>query len=148
MKISELLEAEYPFGVAVPLRRPEDSKMAADLFQLTASMYGASAPAPEVLVVDHEKMQWAAQHASHHTTIQGQIFGWYSMKFPDKVFLSSQLPLARSRFGQATLVHEYTHYLQDNATRDPEQQPYTPGDVNALEQEADEIMNRFLKGAR
>jgi hypothetical protein len=145
MRILELLESEYPFGVAVPLQRPDDKKMAADLFNWTTSAFGASATAPEVLIVDHEKMQWAARRSQHHTIIKGQVYGWYSMAFPDKVFLSSQLPLSRSNVAQGTLVHEYTHYLQDNTDKHVDRQPFTPEDINFLEQEADSLMNRYTK---
>jgi hypothetical protein len=145
MRIYELLEAEYPFGIAIPLQRPADIKIAADLFNWTASAFGASAPPPEVLVVDHEKMQWAARRSQHHTVIKGQVYGWYSLSFPDKVFLSSQLPLSRSGVAQATLVHEYTHYLQDNTEKYADRRPFTPEDIDFLEQEADSLMNRYVK---
>lgn len=147
MKYADLFEAEYPFGVALPLQRPADRAKAAELFHWTASAFGASAPAPEVLVVDHEKMQWAARRANHHTMINGQVYGWYSQEFPDKVFLSSRMSL-RGQAAQATLVHEYTHYLQDNTDKHDDRKPYKPEDVEFLEQEADALMNRFISSAR
>lgn len=147
MKFAELFEAEYPFGVALPLQRPADRAKAAELFNWTASAFGASAPAPEVLVVDHEKMQWAAQRANHHTMINGQVYGWYSQEFPDKVFLSSRMGLS-GRAAQATLVHEFTHYLQDNTDKHEDRKPYKPEDVDFLEQEADSLMARFIKGSK
>ena len=147
MKLAHIFEAQYPFGNVAPLYRPGDKAIATELFQWTTRAFGASAPAPEVLVVDHEKMQHAAQRAAHHTMAAGQVWGWYSMEFPDKVFLSSRLNLTTSSFARDTLVHEYTHYLQDNTEKHADKRPYTHDDVDFLEQEADQLMTRYSKTA-
>lgn len=147
MKLAQIFEKQYPFGSALPLRRPEDRVIANELFRWTTTAFGATAPVPEVLVVDHEKMQWAAQRAKHHTMSGGQVWGWYSMEFPDKVFISSRLNISTSDFAKGTLVHEYTHYLQDNTDKHADKRPYTEDDVDFLEQEADQLMSKYTQGA-
>ena len=97
------------------------------------------------MVADHEKMQWAAQRAQHYTVINGMILGWFSRQHGDTIFLSSQLNISRSKAAQAVLVHEMVHYLQNAAAENGEREDFTADDVEALETEADDVMDRYIR---
>lgn len=138
MKLFDLFESN-PFGNTVSVTRPDDIATINRVYSWVQQACGSTAPAPTVMIADHEKMQWAAQRAQHHTVINGLVLGWFSQQHPDTIFLSSRLGISRNKSAQAVLVHELVHYLQ-----------HTKGsslgaeDVNDLEAEADEIMYRYL----
>ena len=146
MKLHTLIteSSNSPFGVALPLRRPEDIKAAKDVISWVMSRFGESAPFPTILVADHDKMQWAAQRANHFTKIGGQICGWYSQEYPNTVFISSRLSLGRSKPSRAILAHEVVHYLQDATSKHDANKPFGPDMVSTLENEADEIMAAYM----
>lgn len=147
MRLTDLFEDTSPFGGTVSITRPDDITAVKRLFAWVQQATGMNAPLPTVVIADHEKMQWAAQRAQHHTVINGMILGWFSQQHSDTIFLSSQLNISRSKAAQAVLVHEMVHYLQNAAMDSGEREAATADDVDALEAEADDIMNRYIRGA-
>lgn len=138
MLLIDIFENDHPFNFAYPVQNANDVRALSTAFNWAAEQYGASLPMPDVLVVNHEHMQRAAQQANHHTVLSGQVYGWYSQQF-GKVFLSDRIRPSRSKKETAVVVHEFIHYFQDHDNK--------PNDVNALEQEADDYMMRFLSGS-
>lgn len=145
MKLIDIFESS-PFGNVVSITRPDDIATIKRLYSWVQQAVGIHAPPPTVMVADHEKMQWAAQRAQHYTQINGMILGWFSTQHGDTIFISSQLNISRSKGAQAVLVHEMVHYLQNAAVESGEREAFTSDDVDALEQEADEIMHRYVSG--
>lgn len=145
MKITELLiESEHPFKYAYQVQNPNDKRAAADIFKWAVNQYGHSAPMPEIWIVSHEHMQHAAQRASHHTVISGQVYGWYSLQYPNKIFLSDRISVSRNKKHAAILVHEIGHYLQDMTEKHAAKKPFQPTDVDFLEKDADDLMALWL----
>lgn len=144
MKLEHLFESNSPFGVAVPLRRPEDLQAVKQVFSWVTQQYGETASLPTVLVADHDKMQHAAQRANHFTKISGQIYGWYSQAYPGTIFISTRLSLGRSKEARAVISHEMVHYLQDETDKHADKKPFGPDHVEFLEQDADEIMAAYM----
>ena len=146
MRLSDLLEST-PFGNVAPVTRPDDIAAISRVYSHVQQAMGIQAPQPTVMVADHEKMQWAAQRAQHHTVINGMILGWFSNQHPDTIFISSRLGISRTKSAQAVLAHEMAHYLQNAAVENGEREVFTADDVEALEAEADAIMARYLQGS-
>lgn len=160
MKISEIFErdeedvlpynhqAGHPFRHAhnaYPLTDPHSVSQAQSIYKWTTNQYGASAPMPEIWIVNHQHMQDAVLRASHVTEINGHVFGWYSQRFPTKVFLSDQVKFVSNKMWGAILVHEFVHYLQDVTDKHDTNKPFQPEYVQTLEDEADALMNVYLK---
>lgn len=138
MQLIDIFEQSHPFNYAYPVQNANDIKALTQAYNWAASAYGSDMPMPEVLVANHEHMQRAARQANHHTVLMGQVYGWYSQQY-DKIFLSDQIRPARSKKEAAVVVHEFIHYFQFHDDK--------PNDVEALENEADEYMMRFLQGS-
>lgn len=143
MKLKDLLEADSPFGGIVSITRPDVLSTIDRLYAWVQQEMNTTVPAPTVVTADHEKMQWAAQRAQHHTVISGQVFGWYSLQYPGTIFMSSQLNIANSKVAQAVLVHEMVHYIQDAVAGEQNQQ-LSGDDVDSLEAEANAIMRKYM----
>ena len=138
MLLIDIFENDHPFNYAYPVQNANDIRSLTAAFVWAAKQYGTSLPMPNVLVVNHEHMQRAAQQANHHTILSGEVYGWYSQEFGN-IFLSDQIRPSRSKKEAAVVVHEFIHYFQDHDNK--------PNDVAALEQEADEYMARFMTGS-
>lgn len=139
-----LIEQMHPFKYAYPLSDPRDQKVISQIYQWTMSKFGATAPEPQIWIVGHEHMQHAAQRADHFTSLAGIVYGWYSQKYPDKIFINDSIKPSRNRKHAALLIHEMVHYLQDRSSKYDERKPFGPDDVQFLEDEADQIMNDFI----
>ena len=138
MQLSDIFEDSRTFNYTYPVQNPNDIKALQRAYQWAAEAYGSSLPMPPVLVVNHEHMQRAAQRANHHTVLAGQVFGWYSQQH-DEIYLSDRIRPSRTNIDAAVVVHEFIHYFQFHDGK--------PNDVDALEAEADEYMDRFIKGS-
>jgi hypothetical protein len=146
MKITDILvEQQHPFKYAYLMQNPHDIRAAKQIFDWAVKQYGHSAPFPEIWIVSQEHMQHAAQRANHYTIINGQVYGWYSHQFPNKIFLSDRISVSKNKKHAAILVHEIGHYLQDMTEKHAKMKPYKPTDVEFLENDADELMALWLK---
>jgi len=157
MKIREILveadEEPYKHGAGHPFRLRstayEENNQAVlrkfkQIFDWTTAQYGHSAPMPSLYVVDHTHMQEAAQRAEHSTQINGQIFGWFTPRYANKIFLSNRVASLSSKAHAAILVHEIVHYLQSITPKHEKLKPFNASHVQFLEDDADAIMNLFL----
>jgi Zn-dependent peptidase ImmA (M78 family) len=113
------------------------------VFDWVRTQFQFQAECPEIWMVDHEHMQDAATRGNHCSEIRGQVFGWYSHNFPNKVFLSDQANPSH-KLGQTILAHELTHYLQYVTPKYEDMKPFQPSNVEMLETEANRLMVRFL----
>ncbi len=149
MKLYELFEdaTEHPFIYAYPMENPNDIRAARTAWIWTVQHYGQPVPSiePSVWIVSHEHMQHAARRANHFTQLNGQVYGWYSQSYPDKIFLSDRVSPSKSKGQAAILVHEFTHYLQDNTPKHDSIKPFDQSHVNQLEAEADDMMNQYAR---
>ena len=109
----------HPFNFAYNMQNHNDVNVVLQSYEWATEAYGTNHPMPEVLVVNHEHMQRAAQQANHHTTLTGQVYGWYS-QLHRKVFISDRIKPSRTRKEAAILVHEFIHWFQHlcNHTQD------------------------------
>jgi hypothetical protein len=149
MKLTDLLEAstEYPFIYAYPMENTHDIAATKNAWNWTVRNYGESVGIrePSVWVVGHDHMQHAARRANHFTQLNGQVYGWYSQAYPNKVFISDRISPAKSKQMAAILVHEFTHYLQDNTAKHDNIKPFGQSHVAQLEAEADDMMHRYAR---
>lgn len=147
MKLIELFEGttDHPFIYAYPMENANDIRAAHQAWNWTVQHYGdySNIPEPSVWVVSHEHMQHAARRANHFTQLSGQVYGWYSQTYPDKIFLSDRVSPAKSKVAASILVHEFTHYLQDNTTKHDSIKPFDATHINQLEAEADGMMSAY-----
>jgi hypothetical protein len=145
MKLIEL--AEYPFRYAYRVENQRDKAAIEQLFRWAVQEYGHPAPMPEFWVTSHEHMQDAAKRADHYTTLQGQVYGWYSQKYPNKIFICDRIHPGSNKRDAAVVVHEIGHYLQDTTEKHQTLKPFGPEHVETLELDADELMNRYLQSS-
>lgn len=146
MKVVDILveQQQHPFKYAYPMQNPHDIRAAKEIFSWAIEKYGHSAPLPEIWIVSQEHMQHAAQRANHYTIVNGQVYGWYSHQFPNKIFLSDKISVSKNKKHAAILVHELGHYLQDMTEKHASRKPFQPTDVDFLEKDADDLMAMWL----
>lgn len=134
-----LLEEEHPFRYAYKINNSVEQKQAEHVFEWVCKKLKLTSTPPEFWVVGHDHMQDAAKKVSHFNSINGHIFGWFSDRYPDKIFLSDRIKLASNKQAQAVLAHEVTHYLQYH-----EMTHSGETTMQDLEDQADNIMGEYL----
>ena len=135
-----LTEADHPFRHAYKFDNAVEQKAAEGLFVWACKHLKLKAAMPEFWLVGHSHMQDAANKVTHFNAINGQVFGWFTDAYPEKVFISDRIKLANNKQARAVVVHELAHYLQFHchlATGATTMQD--------LENQADAVMMEYMK---
>lgn len=130
--------SDHPFRYAYPISKGNlvDASQVVKIIDFVFSDMEVYCDPPEVWIVGHDHMQEAAKRVPHYRE-DGVVYGWFTPKYPDKVFISDRMKIRDKKFG-AVLAHEIVHYVQNQKNDNRE--------MNDLEQEADEVMMRYFKG--
>lgn len=134
-----ILEAEHPFRYAYKIDNEVENRVAHQLYSWVEAEMGIKGAAPEFWIVGHSHMQDAAQKVTHFNSVNGHVFGWFTSKYPEKVFISDRIKLANSKQARGVVVHEIVHYMQFHH-RDHN----SPTTMEYLEAEADKYMDRYM----
>lgn len=135
-----LEESNHPFRFAYPADNNAERLAAEQVYHWVEQKFGFSHDLPELWVVGHMHMQDAARSVEHFNSINGVVYGWFSDKFPDKVFISDRIKLARNQSSRAVLAHEFTHYLQYHSGR----YLNSGASIQDLEAEADKMLSDYM----
>lgn len=125
----------HPFNFAYSVQSDSDRAVIQQLFDWTVTEYGIHAPAPSIMVVNHEHMQRAASRSSTGVEERKHVLGWYA-RGNRAVYLSDKVRPSKRISCAGIVVHEIVHYLQDIIGH--------CWDVVMMEEEADWFMMKYV----